>query len=137
MDLLFFEKPMEHNPILALTSITLLNGAVGNPYQVQPAEKLRYLRFLIPHHLKWEPHVHIMCNQSHMSIKALQIREIPLEDYLWQTGSCASPSQVSLGITIAVLARPSMIHPRPGQLPLVVTCPSSVPDQTKQCSTAL
>jgi hypothetical protein len=42
-------------------------------YVVRPVETLRYLGFFIHHHLKWEPHVHIMCNRAQASIKVLQV----------------------------------------------------------------
>ena len=40
---------------------------------VRPSENLRYLGFFINRRLKWEPHVRIMCNRAHASIKALQV----------------------------------------------------------------
>jgi hypothetical protein len=73
MELLFFQKPYEHNAILAPTRLILPDPSTQSYYVVLPVENLRYLGFFINRRLKWEHHVRIMCNQAQASIKALQV----------------------------------------------------------------
>jgi hypothetical protein len=72
-ELLFFQKPFERNPMPSPTQLLLPDQDACSYYMVRPVETLRYLRFFIHQCLKWEPHVHIMCNQARASIKALQV----------------------------------------------------------------
>jgi hypothetical protein len=46
---------------------------INSYFTVQPVDTLQYLGFFINQRLKWEPHVRIMCNRAHASIKALQV----------------------------------------------------------------
>jgi hypothetical protein len=62
MELLFFQKPYEHNPMPPPSRLLLPDREACTYYVVRPVETLRYLGFFIPHRLKWEPHVRIMCN---------------------------------------------------------------------------
>ena len=73
MELLFFQKPYERNPLPAPLQLILPNWEHSTYYVVQPSENLRYLGFFINCRLKWEPHVWIMCNQARASLKALQV----------------------------------------------------------------
>jgi hypothetical protein len=72
-ELLFFQKPYEHNAVLAPTRLALPDPTISSYYVVRPVENLRYLGFFINRRLKWELHVRIMCNQAWASIKALQV----------------------------------------------------------------
>ena len=72
-ELLFFQKPYEHNPLPAPTRLILPDQEHSTHYMVQPVENLRYLGFFINRRLKWEPHIRIMCNRARASIKALQV----------------------------------------------------------------
>jgi hypothetical protein len=72
-ELLFFQKPYEHNPMPSPPCLLLPDRDMNSYYVVRLVETLRYLGFFIHHHLKWEPHVCIMCNWAHASIKALQV----------------------------------------------------------------
>jgi hypothetical protein len=72
-ELLFFQKPYEHNPMPPLSRLLLPDRDTCSYYVVRPVETLRYLGFFIHRHLKWEPHVCIMCNRACASIKALQV----------------------------------------------------------------
>jgi hypothetical protein len=72
-ELLFFQKPYEHNPMPSPSRLLLPDRDANSYYVVRLAETLRYLRFFIHHRLKWEPHVCIMFNRAHASIKALQV----------------------------------------------------------------
>ena len=72
-ELLFFQKPYERNAMPAPTRLILPDPANSTYYVVMPAETIRYLGFFINRRLKWEPHVRIMCNRAHASIKALQV----------------------------------------------------------------
>jgi hypothetical protein len=72
-ELLFFQKPYEHNPMPSPSWLLLPDRDTSTYYVVRPVETLRYLGFFIHCRLKWEPHVRIMCNQAHASIKALQV----------------------------------------------------------------
>jgi hypothetical protein len=62
MELLFFQKPYEHNAVLAPSRLILPDPATHSYYVVTPVENLCYLGFFIKRQLKWEPHVRIMCN---------------------------------------------------------------------------
>jgi hypothetical protein len=62
MELLFFQKPYEHNPMPPPSRLLLPDREACTYYVVRPVETLRYLGFFIHHRLKWEPHVRIMCN---------------------------------------------------------------------------
>jgi hypothetical protein len=73
MELLFFQKPYEHNAAVAPMQLILPDPATCSYYVVLPVENLRYLGFFINRQLKWEPHVQIMCNRARASIKALQV----------------------------------------------------------------
>ena len=73
MELLFFQKPYERNPLPAPTCLILPDQEHSTHYVVQPVENLRYLGLFINWQLKWEPHIQIMCNQAWASIKALQV----------------------------------------------------------------
>ena len=73
MELLFFQKPYEHNPLLAPTRLILPDQEHSTHYMVRLVENLQYLGFFINRRLKWEPHVRIMCNRARASIKALQV----------------------------------------------------------------
>jgi hypothetical protein len=73
MELLFFQKLYKRNPIPSPSRLLLLDRDVCSYYVVRLVETLRYLGFFIHCRLKWEPHVHIMCNQARASIKALQV----------------------------------------------------------------
>jgi hypothetical protein len=72
-ELLFFQKPYEHNAMPAPTRLALLDPTISSYYVVRPVENLRYLGFCINRRLKWEPHIWIMCNRAWASIKALQM----------------------------------------------------------------
>jgi hypothetical protein len=72
-ELLFFQKPHEHNPMPAPTCLILLHLEINSYFTVQPVNTLQYLGFFINRRLKWELHVCIMCNRAHGSIKALQV----------------------------------------------------------------
>jgi hypothetical protein len=72
-ELLFFQKPYECNPMPSLPWLLLPDQDTCSYYVVRPVETLRYLGFFIHHRLKWEPHVHIMCNWAWVSIKVLQV----------------------------------------------------------------
>jgi hypothetical protein len=72
-ELLFFQKPYECNPMPAPTHLILPQPEINSYFTVQPVDMLRYLRFFINRRLKWEPHVQIMCNRAHASIKVLQV----------------------------------------------------------------
>jgi hypothetical protein len=72
-ELLFFQKPYEHNAVPAPTRLVLPDPTISLYYVVHPVENLRYLGFFINRRLKWEPHVWIMCNRARASIKALQV----------------------------------------------------------------
>jgi hypothetical protein len=72
-ELLFFQKPYKCNAIPAPTRLVLPDPTITSYYVVRPVENLRYLGFFINRRLKWEPHVRIMCNRAHTSIKALQV----------------------------------------------------------------
>ena len=72
-ELLFFQKPYEHNLLPAPTRLILPDREHSTHYMVRPVENLRYLGFFINRWLKWEPHVQIMCNRAQVSIKALQV----------------------------------------------------------------
>jgi hypothetical protein len=72
-ELLFFQKPYEHNAVLAPSRLILPDPVNSTYYMVMLVENLRYLGFFINWRLKWEPHVWIMCNQARVSIKALQV----------------------------------------------------------------
>jgi hypothetical protein len=72
-ELLFFQKPYECNPMPSPSRLLLPDWDACTYYVVRPVETLRYLRFFIHRHLKWEPHIRIMCNRAHASIKALQV----------------------------------------------------------------
>jgi hypothetical protein len=72
-ELLFFQKPYEHNAVLAPTRLLLPDPVTSSYYVVMPVENLRYLGFFINQRLKWEPHVRIMCNWARASLKALQV----------------------------------------------------------------
>jgi hypothetical protein len=72
-ELLFFQKPYEHNPMPAPTRLILPQPEINSYFTVQPVDTLRYLGFFINRRLKWEPHVRIMCNRARASIKALQV----------------------------------------------------------------
>lgn len=71
MELMFFQKPYSCNPEHPPHSITL--PSLARPYAMVAATTIRYLGFFFHHWLKWEPHVRIMCNRAHASIKALQV----------------------------------------------------------------
>ena len=73
MELLFFQKPYERNAMPAPTRLILPDPANSTYYVVMPVENIRYLGFFINRRLKWEPHIQIMCNRAHASIKALQV----------------------------------------------------------------
>jgi hypothetical protein len=66
-ELLFFQKPYEHNAIPAPTRLVLPDPSIHSYYVVRPVENLRYLGFFINRRLKWEPHVRIMCNRARCS----------------------------------------------------------------------
>jgi hypothetical protein len=72
-ELLFFQKPYERNTVPAPTRLVRPDPTISSYYVVRPVENLRYLGFFINRRLKWEPHVQIMCNRAHASIKALQV----------------------------------------------------------------
>ena len=72
-ELLFFQKPYERNLLPAPTRLILPDPANSTYYVVMPSENICYLGFFINRRLKWEPHVRIMCNRAHASIKALQV----------------------------------------------------------------
>jgi hypothetical protein len=72
-ELLFFQKPYEHNPMPAPTRLILPHPEINSYFTVQPVNTLCYLGFFIKQRLKWEPHVWIMCNRARASIKALQV----------------------------------------------------------------
>ena len=72
-ELMFFQKPYEHNSVPAPTRLILPDPDNSTYYVVQPVENLRYLGFFINWRLKWEPHVRIMCNRTRASIKALRV----------------------------------------------------------------
>ena len=72
-ELLFFQKPYERNAMPAPAWLILPDPVNSTYYVVLPAENIQYLRFFINRRLKWEPHVRIMCNRAHASIKALQV----------------------------------------------------------------
>jgi hypothetical protein len=72
-ELLFFQKPYKHNPMPSPSRLLLPDRDACTYYVVRLVETLRYLGFFIHRHLKWEPHVCIMCNQACASIKALQV----------------------------------------------------------------
>jgi hypothetical protein len=72
-ELLFFQKPYEHNAMPAPTRLVLPDLTITLYYMVRPVENLRYLGFFINRWLKWEPHVRIMCNRARASIKVLQV----------------------------------------------------------------
>jgi hypothetical protein len=72
-ELLFFQKPYEHNSVQAPSRLILLDPVTSSYYVVTLVENLRYLGFFINQRLKWEPHVWIMCNRARASIKALQV----------------------------------------------------------------
>jgi hypothetical protein len=72
-ELLFFQKPYEHNGTAAPSRLILLDPVTYSYYVVTPVENLRYLGFFINRRLKWEPHVRIMCNRARASLKALQV----------------------------------------------------------------
>jgi hypothetical protein len=73
MELLFFQKPFECNPMPSPTRLLLPDQDTCSYYVVRLVETLRYLGFFIHRRLKWEPHVRIMCNWAQASIKALQV----------------------------------------------------------------
>jgi hypothetical protein len=73
MELLFFQKPYEHNSTAAPPRLILPDPVIHSYYVVTPVENLRYLGFFINRRLKWEPHVRIMCNRAWASLKALQV----------------------------------------------------------------
>jgi hypothetical protein len=62
-ELLFFQKPYEHNTVLAPTWLILPDPVTHSYYMVLLVENLHYLGFFINRRLKWEPHVRIMCNR--------------------------------------------------------------------------
>jgi hypothetical protein len=72
-ELLFFQKLYECNAVPAPLRLVLPDPTIASYYVVCPVENLRYLGFFINRRLKWEPHVRIMCNRAHASIKALQV----------------------------------------------------------------
>jgi hypothetical protein len=72
-ELLFFQKPFEHNPMPSPSRLLLPDRDTCSYYVVRLVETLRYLGFFIHRRLKWEPHVCIMCNRAQVSIKALQV----------------------------------------------------------------
>jgi hypothetical protein len=72
-ELLFFQKPYEHNTVPAPMRLILPDPASHSYYVVLPVENLHYLGFFINRLLKWEHHIWIMCNQAQASIKALQV----------------------------------------------------------------
>jgi hypothetical protein len=72
-ELLFFQKPYEHNPMPPPSRLLLPDRDTCSYYVVRLVETLRYLGFFIHRRLKWEPHVCIMCNRARASIKALQV----------------------------------------------------------------
>jgi hypothetical protein len=72
-ELLFFQKPYEHNAAPAPTRLVLPDPVNSTYYVVMLVENLRYLGFFINRWLKWEPHVRIMCNWAQASIKVLQV----------------------------------------------------------------
>ena len=73
MELLFFQKPYECNPLPAPTCLILPDWEHSTHHVVQPVENLHYLGLFINWQLKWEPHIQIMCNQAWVSIKVLQV----------------------------------------------------------------
>ena len=72
-ELLFFQKPYECNAMLAPMWLILPDPTNSTYYMVMPSENIHYLGFFINWQLKWEPHIRIMCNRAHMSIKVLQV----------------------------------------------------------------
>jgi hypothetical protein len=72
-ELMFFQKPYEHNPMPAPSRIILPDRDINSYFTVSPVENLRYLGFFINRRLNWEHHVCTMCNQARASIKALMV----------------------------------------------------------------
>jgi hypothetical protein len=71
-EVLYFRRPYQWNDFPP-NCICLPNPSENTSYAVQASDTVRYLGFFINHKLDWEPHVTIMCNRAHISIKALQV----------------------------------------------------------------
>jgi hypothetical protein len=72
-ELMFFQKPQEHHPVPRPTGLTLWDPESSSKYTVRPVETLHYLGFFLYWRLNWEPHVRIMANRAHVSLKALTV----------------------------------------------------------------
>jgi hypothetical protein len=72
-ELMFFQKPYERNPMPSPPRIILPDREINSYFTVTPVENLQYLGFFINRRLKWEHHVHTMCNRARASIKALMV----------------------------------------------------------------
>jgi hypothetical protein len=71
-EVLYFRTPRQRLDFPP-NCICLPNPLENTSYAVQASDTVRYLGFFINHKLDWEPHVMIMCNHAHASIKALQV----------------------------------------------------------------
>jgi hypothetical protein len=72
-ELMFFQKPQERHPVPRPSSLNLWDPESAREYTVRPVETLRYLGFFLHWRLNWEPHVCIMANCAHASLKALTV----------------------------------------------------------------
>jgi hypothetical protein len=72
-EVMFFERLFERN-LVPMPGHLLLPRGPGMPdFMVRPSETIRYLGFFIYRRLNWAPHVNIMCNRAHTSIRALSL----------------------------------------------------------------
>jgi hypothetical protein len=72
-ELMFFQKPQERHPVPRPSSLNLWDPESASEYTVRPVETLHYLGFFLHWRLNWEPHVCIMANRAHASLKALTV----------------------------------------------------------------
>ena len=72
-ELMFFQHPYTCNPTPRPSQLALPDPLSNAQYLVKPVEVLRYLGIFSHWRLKWEPHVKIMANRAHTSLKALQV----------------------------------------------------------------
>ena len=72
-ELIYFQKPGVAQTLLAPTHLFLPNPTLNTYYGVKPVEVIRYLGFFIQRRLKWEAHIHIMCNRAMASAKAMML----------------------------------------------------------------
>ena len=71
--LIYFRRHGEHTGHEPPPYIHLSLPSLNTYYRVSYSNTLRYLGFFFNHKLDWKQHVEVMCNQTHATLKALQI----------------------------------------------------------------